>query len=258
MDFKAILRLISRNRVLRRRIPQEYGGDTVYVSPDCGLKFWKPNLSASVDEVWGKTGDYLKQGDVVWDIGANLGLFAFPASHAVGKKGQVVAFEPDPFNAYLFSKSVAQKKTVSSPIDLLTIAVGEKNSIQSFWISHYSRALNHLESAPPKSEFADPSGLPRSKQTVLTISIDWLTKHFPSPNLIKIDVEGAEVSLLKGAVELLRSNTPPIFICEVRDENADAVTEIFHRYNYSLYNFEDIEQRAVDRAVWITLALPPK
>lgn len=71
----------------------------------------------------------------------------------------------------------------------------------------------------------------------MTVTLDWLLSNYSQPNFVKIDVEGAEFLVLKGAHRLL-SDVRPTILCEVSAHCADAVTALFRHHSYNLYDAE--------------------
>ena len=78
---------------MQRRLPKVFGGAPILVSPDSALAFWKRDLGSVDPYLLSMARELVRPGMVVWDIGANVGLFAFAAA-ALGAP-QVLAVEPD-------------------------------------------------------------------------------------------------------------------------------------------------------------------
>src|SRR5688572_22539499 len=93
--LRSLLEGFSRDRVLRRRLPTEYGGHTLLVSPDSALMYWRRDLGRTDPLLLRLAADLVRPGATVWDIGANVGLFSFAAAFQAGRSGYVVAVEPD-------------------------------------------------------------------------------------------------------------------------------------------------------------------
>src|SRR5258708_33360746 len=89
-------RRIFRGRAIRRRLPGSVGGAVIFVAPDSQLKYLLPGTSGLDRQLIGWAKRYVGRGDIVWDIGANCGVFALAAA---GLGAQVLAVEPDPFLA---------------------------------------------------------------------------------------------------------------------------------------------------------------
>ena len=67
------------------------------------------------------------------------------------------------------------------------------------------------------------------------VTLDYMLTHFRAPNVLKIDVEGAEVGVLFGASQLLDSSRPFVY-CEVQGNTRSAVMEILEGYDYRLWD----------------------
>ncbi len=174
--------------------------------------------------------NFLQEGDVFFDIGANIGLFSLVASEVVGVTGKVVAFEPFSENFQKLKKHiainqatniVAEQMAVSDELDSISLFLNEKDR-NSGMVSRYA------------SEYT-------LKEDVASISIDqYLQEHELAPRLIKIDIEGGELLALKGMEKTLQTVRPTLLI----EINTDAVfsaidvdpsTEYLKSFGYEKY-----------------------
>jgi len=134
---------------------------------------------------------------VVYDIGAHVGYYSVLASRVLGCAGQVVAFEPDPQNVAFLRQHL--KMNGIDNVQVAEAAVSDRCGTAMFQqdASRYMGALNQGGSLP-----------------VRTLSVDALlsSAEFPAPDVIKIDVEGAEQQVLSGAERTLRSKHPLLFV----------------------------------------------
>jgi FkbM family methyltransferase len=146
-----------------------------------------------------KTLNALKLGDVFFDIGANLGLYAI---HAAKKGVKVFAFEPDPG----YRKRLIRNIKLNKSVDLIKVvewAVSDKDdSVRLF---------------TDGVDGVSPSLIPvgeRKSVVIKTNSLDCaISNHeLPFPTVLKIDIEGAEVLALKGMSKLLQSANAPRYI----------------------------------------------
>ena len=138
-------------------------------------------------------------GDIVFDIGANVGLYSLLASELVGPRGRVFAFEPLPRNFdYLVRHSALNGCHNIVPIQR---AVSRKGGSARFKDTAGS-AEGHLVRI--SSEGTEVS----------VVSLDELLERneIPAPTVLKIDVEGEEFNVLRGAAKLLRAHAPIIFL----------------------------------------------
>jgi FkbM family methyltransferase len=168
------------------------------------------------------------QGDTVWDIGANMGLFSFAAAVAAGPAGRVLAVEPDVVLAGLLRRSAAANKG-HAPVEVLPAAVSDELSVARFHVARRNRSTNHLDGFGTSQ-----AGGVRATELVPTLTLDWLAARFPAPDVVKIDVEEAEVAVLAGSSRLL--GLAPTIICEVAARNATAVRDLLNAHGYALYD----------------------
>jgi FkbM family methyltransferase len=251
--MRRLIEHLSRGVILRRRLPQSAGGARLLVTPECGLSYW---LSAAHDKsLLRNAADLIKPGAVVWDVGANQGVFALAAAGLAGAGGYVYAFEPDTFLVSLLRRS-ARLNPALAPVEVIPCAVSDAVGLARLRIAERARSANSLEGAEASSQM----GGVRESQTVMTVSLDWCLAHgCKAPAVVKIDVEGAEVNVLRGARELLRTVRPAILI-EVRTENAAEITAILRWAGYTLYDSEAAAGARVPltKPAYNTLALPAK
>ncbi len=117
--------------------------------------------------------EFVHQGDTVWDIGANVGLFTIPAAQRAGPHGSVVAIEPDIWLASLLQRTATAQPSTFASINILPVAVSGSVGIETFHIAKRGRASNHLSSIAEHSQ----AGSTRETFKVLCITLDWLLEH---------------------------------------------------------------------------------
>jgi len=180
----------------------------------------------------------LKSGDVFIDIGANVGLFSLVASLCVGKKGQVIAFEPAPttFNRLLENQKLNNIKN----IDARNIGLSDELGELLFYISDTGfDAWN---------SFAPSADNKLQKQIAVSVSnLDHELQHVDKATikLVKIDVEGWEKYVLRGGENFFK-NFSPIVMVEFTDENTfnagysvHEIYDIMVLYGYDWYTLKD-------------------
>jgi FkbM family methyltransferase len=241
----------SRGRVLSRRLPAAYGGHRLHVSPDSALKFWRTGLAAADPGLLALARELVAPGMTVWDVGANVGLFAFASAFLAGSSGRVVAIEADDWLAGLLRRSAHDLPAHHAPIDVLAAAASSGLGVADFLIARRGRAGSHLGTVAGSSQ----TGGVREARKVLTVPLDWLLGHFPPPQVVKIDVEGAEADCLAGAERLL-SEVRPRLLCEVSAPTAAAVGAILDRHGYTMLDASQAVRQSLATPTWSTLALP--
>jgi FkbM family methyltransferase len=137
----------------------------------------------------------VKEGDMVLDIGANIGYYTLLMASIVGTKGKVYAFEPDPANYELLRKNVILNSYHN--IILINKAIMDRTGFVEFFLSEDNNADHKI--------FEGVRGEKHIK--VEKISID---KYFSKPNtkidFIKMDIQGAEGYAFRGMRALLKAN----------------------------------------------------
>ncbi|BCX19561.1 MAG: hypothetical protein KatS3mg117_3243 [Geminicoccaceae bacterium] len=125
-------------------------------------------------------------------------------------------------------------------------------NVARFAIAARGRAANALSGYG-----SSQMGGVREELLVPTATLDQLLEAAFPPDLVKIDVEGAELLVLDGAERLLREVRPTLLV-EVAAENAEAATERFRRAGYRLHDAAEPEKGfpEIDRCTWDTLAVP--
>lgn len=146
---------------------------------------------------------WLNPGDVVVDVGANIGLLTVEAARRVAPSGRVYAFEPNP---YVFSSLVnmvrlngAQKAVIN-----LQVALGDRKGLVEFAVSR------DPSPAMARSGFSGQPG--DAKVWVLVDRMDAQLGELERCSFVKIDVEGAEVAVLNGARELFARHSPIVSV----------------------------------------------
>ncbi len=242
---------LSRGITLKRKLPADFSNLPLIVSPESALKFWKSGFGDELADLLRIAKTYVQPGNVAWDIGANVGVFTFGAAARCGKNGKVLAVEADAWLAVLLQRSRMLPANLDYSVEVLCAAVSDENKILNFQIAQRGRMANSLE----KSGQRDPAGGVRYSLPVPSYTLDTLLERFQSPNVIKIDVEGAELLVLQGAKRML-SEVRPIIYCEVGEELSSEVYNIFRESKYRIYDGDNPQLIEQSSAPWATLAIP--
>jgi len=178
--------------------------------------------------------DSLKPGMTFWDVGAHIGEYSLIASRCVGMTGMVEAFEPQPVIYEYLSLNVEANHV--SNIRLHRQAVCEKVGTAELSLLQ-DPSLAYL--TPRQRGQTEPSSVP-----VPTTSLD----HFHrsrgvTPDVIKVDVEGAEQLVLEGSKNLLAlEEDAPVWIIEYEPENCERfryqaldLISCFEQHGYATY-----------------------
>ena len=179
-------------------------------------------------------------GDVLIDVGANVGYYTLLASRLIGASGRVVALEPSPSNALFLRKHIR----LNCPDNALALAcaVGDTDGTV-----HFKSQLGTGRG------YVDKDG----DVEVRMRSLDSIVKSENlRPTHIKIDVEGAEIGVLRGARRTLTNMRPTLFLSTHGRERRRACIELLQSLDYTLQplHTDDIwnagEALAVPREKW--------
>lgn len=152
----------------------------------------------------------LSPGDVVVDAGANIGFFSVLAAAIVGPGGKVIAVEPHPDNLRLLRESVRHLSQVS---------VGEYGLDEAAGTGHVAMADQEL--------FANrtASMVGGNGHEVATRTVDSIVDSIGEVDLLKIDVDGYEMRILRGAEKSMRAGLVRNLIVEISPHWFDAADE---------------------------------
>lgn len=167
----------------------------------------------------------------VFDIGAHVGFYTLLSSVLVGKAGRVFAFEPLPRNLHYLRRHIAMNHMDN--VTVMPVAVADAPGRAQF------------QEAQDSSEghFSATGNL---KVSVVALDDQTSTGQLPKPDVIKMDVEGAEAAVLRGARQILQQHRPIIFLAThgaaIREECFDLLQEL----NYSLTPIDERPLAATD------------
>lgn len=218
--------------------------------------FWTntPELHYRINNLGGEKDLLLKfienivPGDIVWDIGAYVGMYSVFASDAAAAGGKVYAFEPEP-KAYALLKRNAELNKAGNLI-AQNYALSDRNDKGEIYSSKYNSAAIH--SLVHESRLID-KGVP-----VELFRGDYLVadRKMMPPDIIKLDVEGAEAKVLTGMLSILRSTHCRYLLIEVHPkllpnfgQSTDGLRQIILDNGFSISE----EHRRGDELHWICI-----
>ncbi len=187
-------------------------------------------------------------GEMVVDIGANLGVYCYHLSHAVGPGGKVYAFEPIPY-------TFGTLKIVSKLLRLQNVELFQKGcsdhtgSVQFTVPIQPSGAL--MTGQAHISGRDDPQDAKAISVEGEVVAVDDFLGWSSNISLIKCDVEGAELFAFRGAKRMIDASKPTV-ICEINPAfllsfgiALDDLLDFFTSRGYELYFYEAPALRAV-------------
>jgi FkbM family methyltransferase len=187
----------------------------------------------------------LQPGEIFFDIGANLGLFTLTAARRVGPAGHVFAFEPSQREARYLQRNLELNRLTN--VTIVTQAVSDQIGSARFAIAADGGNNSLMKNAHPQQQIQE-------WQDVEITTLDaFIAAHaVPQVNLMKIDVEGGEVNVLRGAAQLLNGPQPPTILCEFCDVTAAgfnssgrALYDTFTEFGYQLFKLSEADQKTL-------------
>ena len=154
--------------------------------------------------------EYLHEGDCVADIGANIGMISIYASHLVGRRGRVLAFEPNPLCCWRI-ESLIRKNRLSN-VTLFQTALSSEAGTMELKVNPFHSGTATLSPLSLEDETA------YSERIAVKIQRgDTVFEECPPVQLLKIDVEGFEVNVLRGCKKTLQKWMPAVVTEAVSD-----------------------------------------
>lgn len=165
---------------------------------------------------------FVKPGMLAFDVGANVGFYTLLFSRLVGDHGRVWAFEPLAENARNLLAHLALNAI--SNVTVVQAAVSEIQGITGFQIGEN----NSMGSITPHGDYRVP-----------TVALDDMADQAGGmPDVVKIDVEGAEALVLQGARRILASGKTVFFVAFHGEQVRRECHELLRANGYALYGLD--------------------
>jgi FkbM family methyltransferase len=158
---------------------------------------------------------FLQPGMTVVDAGAHGGFYSLLARRIVGSGGRVIAFEPSPRDRRRLALNLRLNRFLD--VRVIPAALGESEGETDFYVVH------GLETGFGGRRRPHVAGRIRTIRVPLTTLDHSLERAgIVAVDLVKIDVEGGELAVLRGAERLLGNPRRPVILCEISDERSAA------------------------------------
>ena len=212
--------LKSAIQVLRKL---DYPKHEIFLNVDSDIEFsTRLNSCKKEPEMihWIET--FLKEGDVFYDVGANVGAYSLVASKYFNGNIKVYAFEPSFPNFVQLSKNIFTNHCQDSIIPM-QIALSDATALGTF---NYSNLIpgGALHAFGQPIDYKGDRFQPVYQQTIFSYRMDDLIDRFQmdSPHHMKMDVDGFEFKILKGAQKILSNPRMKSIIIELDEGDAEA------------------------------------
>jgi FkbM family methyltransferase len=152
---------------------------------------------------------FLQPGMVVLDVGAHAGFYSLLASTLVGDTGRVIAFEPSPRERERLERHLRLNRRRNVTVE--PYAVGEREGIADLFV------FGSAQTGCNSFHLSNPDGARPVAVPVRRIDDCAAVNSFARCDLVKMDIEGAELSALRGAETLFRTRRPAL-LCELHEK----------------------------------------
>lgn len=200
-------------------------GAAMFVDLSCEKYYWLGTHEEAVQEALVSS---VRRGFVVCDVGAHVGFFTLLASRLAGDSGRVYAIEPRPDNTDRLQRNV--EANGARNVDVVAVAASDHDGDAAFIMCRSTLEGRLADEAEGGADLIpDPLGsntrglkarATPSRTSVRTATIDGLVREgMAPPDVIKIDVEGAEGAVIRGAARTIDEHRP-ILLLEVHSRAA--------------------------------------
>jgi FkbM family methyltransferase len=186
-----------------RKLPTYYQGYLIWLPRES----WNSLFSRYERSTGRAIKNHLRAGDTFWDIGAYTGWFSLLARKIVGSNGKVVSFEPSPDVFNLLSANASGLHCIR----VIQCGVGNADTVAFFAAQGASSSASFVEDVTKINRHYLPE-TPVQQVEVSIRKLDSLMIELGRPSLVKIDVEGFELEVLKGATGLLSTARPTLIV----------------------------------------------
>lgn len=219
------------------------------------------SLSSKIEEYRGKTwetkepetlewiNNYVKDGDVFYDIGANIGIFTLYLASKLRDRCKIFAFEPDSKNFASLNENVIINN-FSSFVFPVGIALCDSTKLSQFHLKSVdffsgkeTSNSQSYEAGTAQSQFGDKSEFnPFHSYYCMGMTLDYMIENrfLPFPNHIKLDVDGLELAILKCGQLILDNSELKSILIEITEDQQPFLDLLlpkgFKRVDLSSYN----------------------
>jgi FkbM family methyltransferase len=210
-----------------------------------GSGAWDDMLAGRFDaEIYDAIAQALPEsGGIVWDVGSHIGFHTLGFCTLVGSNGRVIGFEPNPSNRERLHQNIARNPDLATRIEILPCCLADEDGNSLFALSHdIDSGASSMSFLAATDAAVDPAtSASWDRQVIPVRTADALVRDgLPRPDVIKIDVEGAELLVLRGATKTIESEGPTVIVETHSAGLVFQVTEWFETHSYRVRLLADL------------------
>jgi FkbM family methyltransferase len=234
-----------------RVVPCQVGAETILLEVDDAPRegdkrnhvAWRADSYATREPdtiAWVK--QQVRPGDVMYDIGANIGQYGLYAAVRLKGRCRVLAFEPEALNYAALNRHIVLNGMVEC-MTAYCLAVSDTLEASFFYVQDFATGAALHNFGSPETQGEQPF-TPGNRQGMLSVPLDDLTGRFglPFPNHIKVDVDGGELRIVNGARRTLADPRLRSVLIEVfmHKEIAQEIIAAFTTAGFRLSNADTV------------------
>lgn len=211
--------------------------------------------------VWGESvlrwiTEYLKPGDVFFDVGAHYGWMSMVAARRTGRNGRVVAFEPSPSSVDFLRYHKRVNRLTQMEIVPKAVTGADAATTPFILVGHGDAVMNSLIDIEEVRN--DPRG--RTVIQVEAVTLDSYSRQTGLvPTMVKIDAEGAELWICEGARRLLAENHPTLIVAThppwlPQGQKIEDLFALLSGYGYHVAGSEILRYKETDFGDYLCIA----
>ena len=197
-----------------------------------------------------------KQGDTIFDVGANTGE---KAATFIQLGARVVAVEPDELNLKRLRTRFMRFQRTHVPISIVGVAVSDREGTETMLVDGPGSALNTLSTKWANTLKADKSRIVNDidaldfkyKKVVTTTTLDKLIEENGAPFFVKIDVEGYELGVLQGLHRAVPYISFEVNLPEFREEGLQCIELLNRLHERGEFNYSSDCRLGFTDAAWL-------
>jgi len=221
-------------------------GKKFLLTYDEAKRYWHGGFEPGLLETFK---EYVSSGMTVYDVGANLGFHSLALGVLVGERGKVFGFEPNPSILARLKNNISLNGAAKN-VEAVGYAVLDREGEIGFSVSEVHHAQSQVAELVP---LANGVGFARTIR-ILAITLDAFVfeRSQPAPDIVKIDIEGAEHLAIEGMRRILRECRPLLFVELHNFVAAKAALETLLEFEYSTKHLSlgDLAVEMLDGITW--------